>query len=98
MSDVHAVARLCRTSVPDALALLCQAPGLAQWNLGLWRTREVEPGLMSGESLFGGSSGFARVQVDAARGQVNYLVGADVQTLEPRSRQPLQKPNKSRAR
>ncbi|MDH5539807.1 MAG: hypothetical protein OEY03_10400 [Rhizobacter sp.] len=84
MSDVHAVARLCRTSVPDALALLSQAPGLAQWNLGLWRTREVKLGLLSGESLFGGGSGLARVQIDAARGLIDYAVGADEQSLVPR--------------
>ena len=81
---VHAVARLCRGCVPDALAVLSTAAGLARWNLGLWHTREVEPALLAGTSLFGGGQGLARVLVDAARGSVEYCVGASRESLQPR--------------
>jgi hypothetical protein len=82
--DVHAVARLCRARSDDALALLSTAAGLARWNLGLWQTREQAPGLLAGTSLFGGGQGLAGVQVDTARGWVDYRVGGDARTLMPR--------------
>jgi len=83
-ADVHAVARLCRARVPQALALLSTAAGLARWNLGLWHTQEQAPGWLSGSSLFGGGRGLAQVQVDATRGWVDYRVGSDAQHLVPR--------------
>ena len=83
-SGVHAVARLCRARVEDALALLSTAAGLARWNLGLWQTQERGPGLLAGTSLFGGGRGVARVQVDAPRGWVDYRVGSEGQELVPR--------------
>lgn len=81
---VHAVARLCRAREADALALLSTAAGMGRWNLGLWQTREVSPGLMTGSTLFGGGEGFAEVVVDAATGVVDYRVGASAQALVPR--------------
>jgi hypothetical protein len=84
MTDVHAVARLCHVRATDALALLSTAEGMARWCLGLWQTRELAPGLLAGTSLFGGGSGLARVTVDAARGLVDYAVGGDEATLQPR--------------
>jgi hypothetical protein len=83
-THVHAVARVCQAPVQAALALLSSAAGLARWNLGLWHTREQAPGLLSGRSLFGGGEGLAQVQVDAARGWVDYRVGRDVQQLVSR--------------
>jgi hypothetical protein len=83
-ADVHAVARLCRARVPQALALLSTAAGLARWNLGLWHTQEPSPGWLTGTSLFGGGHGLAHVQVDTARGGVDYRVGSDAQHLVPR--------------
>jgi hypothetical protein len=70
--------------VQAALAMLSQAQGLAQWNLGLWHTREQAPGLLAGHSLFGGGAGLVRVQVDAEQGWVAYAVGADEAALQPR--------------
>lgn len=84
MSEVHAVARLCRCSPAAALALLSEAEGLARWNLGLWHTRDAGPGLVTGRSLFGGGSGLARVQVNAQEGWVNYAVGASEAELVSR--------------
>lgn len=85
-SLVHATARLCAATPAAALAHLSTQPGMSRWVLGLWNCREVEPGLFQGESLFDGAAGFVRVIVDAARGQVDYLVGATPQTLAPRIR------------
>lgn len=84
MSDVHAVTRLCRASVQDALALLSQAPGLARWNLGLWHTQPGPGGLLQGQSLFDGAAGLAQVQVHAALGLVDYCVGSAAAALVPR--------------
>lgn len=83
-SDVHAVARLCRVPVREAMALLSTAAGLARWNLGLWHTQEQAPGWLSGRSLFGGGHGLAQVHVDVARGWIDYRVGSDAQQLVPR--------------
>jgi len=83
-ADVHAAARLCRAPVPQALALLSTAAGLARWNLGLWHTQEQSHGWLTGRSLFGGGHGMAHVQVDPARGWVDYRVGSDAQHLVPR--------------
>jgi hypothetical protein len=83
-AEVHAVARLCRARLADALALLSTAAGLARWNLGLWHTQEQSPGWLGGSSLFGGGQGLAQVQVDTARGWIDYRVGVDAQHLVPR--------------
>jgi len=85
-SVVHATGRLCVASVAQALTHLSTGPGMAQWNLGLWNCREVEPGLFTGESLFDGAIGFARVQVDADRGLIEYRVGPNPAVLKPRIR------------
>ena len=83
---VHTAARVCAAPVAQALAHLSTGAGMARWNLGLWNCREVEPGLFTGVSLFDGATGFARVTVDADRGQVDYSVGASPQLLVARIR------------
>jgi hypothetical protein len=83
---VHATARLCAATPAEALAHLSTRVGMSRWILGLWNCREVSPGLFQGESLFDGASGWVRVNVDAERAQVDYLVGATVESLVPRIR------------
>ena len=85
-SMVHATARLCAATPAEALAHLSTRAGMSRWILGLWNCREVAPGLFQGESLFDGGSGWVRVNVDAERAQVGYLVGATVESLVPRIR------------
>lgn len=85
-SMVHATARLCKASCAQALAHLSTQAGMSRWILGLWNCREITPGLFTGESLFDGGIGWVRVVVDAARAQVDYLVGATPETLVPRIR------------
>ncbi len=82
----YSTARWCAVDVAAALAHLGSASGMARWNLGLWNCREVEPGLFTGESLFDGATGWVRVQTDAQRGVIVYLVGSDPQALSPRIR------------
>ncbi len=85
-SLTHSTARLCAVSVDKAIAHLSTAVGMARWTLGLWNCRELEPGLLTGESLFDGATVFVRVAVDAERGLVDYSVGASPQVLVPRIR------------
>ncbi len=85
-SLVHATARLCAGSPAQVIAHLSTAPGMSRWILGLWNCRETQPGLFTGDSLFDGATGWVRVQVDAARGLVDYLVGATPESLLPRIR------------
>jgi hypothetical protein len=82
--EVHAVTRLCRARVADAMALLGTAAGMARWCLGMWATRERGAALYEGRSLFGGGAAFALVQTDAERGWVRYAVGGDEYHLVPR--------------
>lgn len=78
---VHAVSRLVRARAADALVLLSSAEGLARWSLGLWHTRELAPGLLEGESLFGGGTGVVSVELDAAHGSIDYAVGRNRRQL-----------------
>lgn len=81
---IHAVSRLCGALPQQAFDLLTTAQGMARWNLGLWHTQEVEPGLFSGHSLFGGGRGWVRVRSDRAAGRVEYLVGSEPRRLVAR--------------
>lgn len=85
-SLAHSTARLCDASVENAIAHLSTVAGMARWTLGLWNCRELEPGLLTGESLFDGTTAYVRVTIDAERGLVDYSVGASPQLLVPRIR------------
>jgi hypothetical protein len=76
----HATARLCRSPASAALAHLSTAAGMSRWTLGLWNCREIEPGLLTGVSLFDGSTGWVRVRPAAEHG-VDYHVGASADQL-----------------
>ncbi len=83
-ASAHVVSRLCLAPVEAAFELLTTAAGMARWNLGMWNTREVEPALFTGQSLFDGGSGWVRVRADAELGLIDYWVGAEATTLAPR--------------
>lgn len=83
-SAVHAVCRYCLCPSAAAIALLSTARGMARWNLGLWHTREIEPGLLTGESLFGGGIGWVRVRIDHEAGAIRYSVGESPSNLVSR--------------
>jgi hypothetical protein len=83
-SPVHAVACLCRTSPQRALAHLASAQGMAKWCLGLFETRDIGDGLVTGRSLFDGATGFARIDTDPQRLTVTWHLGANAVELAPR--------------
>ena len=63
---------------------LTSAEGMSRWTLGMWNCREVEPGLFTGESLFDGTTGWARIVRLADVDAVDYHVGASPDRLLPR--------------
>ncbi len=79
----HVCSRLCQAPAAAAVALLSTAAGLARWNLGLWHTRQIEPDVFTGQSLFDGAPGWVRVRVHAELGLIDYWVGADAQSVAP---------------
>lgn len=81
---IHAAARVCRASVPAALAHLSTADGLKRWNLGMFDTTQGPDNVLTGLSLFDGARAFARAEIDPRNGLVTYLVGADRHKLVPR--------------
>lgn len=80
----HVASRLCAVPAEAAFAHLTRAEGLARWNLGLWGCVDAGEGLVSGQSLFDGSRGFARIEADRERGCIDYAVGADPAALRVR--------------
>lgn len=89
LSPAHVVARVCRASVSDAIAILSTPNGMSHWNLGLWNTRnadvtagdEVIGSIVCGDSLFDGSIGYCGVSVRRAEGLVEYRIGRDPHAL-----------------
>jgi hypothetical protein len=73
---MHSAARLCKATPEQAWRHLCGAAGMARWCLGMFETREIEPGLMSGRSLFSGATVYARLVCDEAQRRVDYSVGS----------------------
>ena len=57
---------------------------MSRWALGLWNCREVEAGLLTGESLFDGTIAWARIVKLAGVDAVDYHVGASPDRLLPR--------------
>lgn len=82
-SLVHSVACLCEASVPDVLAHIVRAEGMARWNLGMRDCTEADGGLLRGVSLFDGSTGWVRKQV-MADGLVDSWVGSAPDALSHR--------------
>lgn len=56
---------------------------MARWCLGMLETRALADGMVTGRSLFSGQPTFARIHVDAGRGEVRYEVGSSTASLKP---------------
>lgn len=80
---IHSVARLCTATPAQALRHLSAAAGMSRWCLGMFETRMLEPGLMTGRSLFNGGTVYARLAIDEAQWRVDYSVGAAPDSLLP---------------
>jgi hypothetical protein len=83
-ASVHTASRLCRATVAGAMRHLTTPQGMARWSLGMWDCREVEPGLLTGKSLFDGSIAWARIVALAGVDAVDYHVGGSPDRLLPR--------------
>lgn len=80
---MHSVARLCKATPEQALRHLRTAAAMSRWCLGMFETREFEPGLMTGRSLFNGATVYARLTCDEVQRRVDYSVGGSVDALMP---------------
>jgi hypothetical protein len=83
-ASAHTAARLCRATVAAAMRHLATPQGMSRWALGMWNCREVEPGLVAGESLFDGGVAWARIVKLADVDALDYHVGASPDRLLPR--------------
>ena len=57
---------------------------MARWCLGLFETRDLGDGLVTGRSLFDGAAGFARIDTDPQRLTITWHLGANPAELAPR--------------
>lgn len=64
-----------------AFAYLADPSKVGEWALGAFNARPVAGDVYAGTSLLDGSVVVYRVDADARRGVIDYLVGADAETL-----------------
>ncbi len=57
--------------------------GMSRWCLGMFETRQLEPGLLAGRSLFSGTMVYSRLVRDEAQLRVDYWVGSSLESLVP---------------
>jgi hypothetical protein len=67
-----------------AFAFVTDPEKLDRWSFGTWETEIAPDGLIRGTSLFDGGVIYVRIDPDAARGGVDYHIGADPARLIPR--------------
>jgi hypothetical protein len=80
----HAVTERISAPADAVFRFLSDGRNLGRWAFGCWETREVEPGLFVGHSLFDGSACLVRVVADAATFAVWFHVGTAADGLVPR--------------
>ena len=64
--------------------MLADPAQLRRWSFGTWEAVVSADGLIEGRAIFDGSVSFVRVDSDARRGTIHYLIGPDRQALQPR--------------
>lgn len=77
----HCTSVACAVPAAQAYALLADPGAIGSWALGCWDAERVDETTIRGTSLFDGSSGLVRVVPDERRLAVDYLVGADEDSL-----------------
>ncbi|MGF9694262.1 hypothetical protein AAIH46_15710 [Rhizobium sp. 0TCS1.26] len=87
MIDPHCHSSSILVERPAEVAFTLMADGLKQgeWAWGSADRIEVEPGLFRGTSVFTGKHTFVRLNVDQARFQVDYEVGATPDAMQFRN-------------
>ena len=56
---------------------------MSRWCLGMFETRQLEPGLLAGRSLFNGAMVYSRLVCDESQLRVDYWVGSSLESLVP---------------
>jgi hypothetical protein len=85
MTDVaHACTTLVEVDAETAFAFLADPKALGGWALGCWDASVDPTGHFYGVSLFSGEETWGRVEADARRLEIDYLVGARPDQLQPR--------------
>jgi hypothetical protein len=85
MTDVaHACTTLVEVDAETAFAFLADPKALGGWALGCWDASVDPTGHFYGVSLFSGEETWGRVEADARRLEIDYLVGARPDQLQSR--------------
>jgi hypothetical protein len=74
---VHCASSLCAASADTAFAYLATPSRVGEWALGCWQATEGGDGVVSGTSLFDGTTTFSRSVADPRLRIVDFEVGAD---------------------
>lgn len=77
----HCATAKCRAPADAAYAFLADAELLGTWALGCWDARPLGGGVVSGTSLFDGSTTYARVDGDPQRLAADFAVGPEPDEL-----------------
>jgi hypothetical protein len=80
----HACTALVEIDAEAAFAFLADPKALGGWALGCWGASVDQAGRFHGRSLFSGEETWGRIDADAARLVVDYLVGGPPDDLLPR--------------
>jgi hypothetical protein len=77
----HCATATCRAPADTAYAFLADPAQLGTWALGCWEASPVGDGVVSGTSLFDGSTTSVRVDGDPERLAADFAVGSDPDAL-----------------
>jgi hypothetical protein len=80
----HACTALVEVEAKAAFAFLADPKALGGWALGCWDASVDRAGRLHGRSLFSGEKTWGRIEADAARLVIDYLVGSRADDLRPR--------------
>ena len=68
----------------DVFAFMADSSKLDLWSFGTWKTSIAADGLVSGQSIFDGSTIYLRIDACAERLLIDYCLGSDPKFLQAR--------------
>ena len=77
----HCTTAVCDVTAEEAFAFLADPARIGSWALGCWDARPLGGGVVSGTSLFDGSTTYARVDGDPQRLAADFAVGPEPDEL-----------------
>lgn len=80
----HITSIIVKRAADSVIAFMADEKKLHRWSFGTWETEISPDGLVTGTSIFDGSKLLVRIDADAARFSIDYLIGADPAKLVPR--------------